>query len=123
MGRNTTKTPEVIDNKITETTTPETTETENTADSEPEKEYVPSKEDAVYKDGTVVIGGKRKETVLIPKEPGTKIQLDVYAKANENTALIQRGKKVSVPRPLAKVINEAQKRGETAEDYYYEKSY
>ncbi len=96
----------------------ETTAPENAENSEV-KEYAPGKEDAVYIDGTVVIGGRKKEAVTIPKEPGTKRQIDVYARVNEHTALIQRGKKVIVPRPLARVINEAQKRSEDADEYYF----
>ena len=84
--------------------------------------YVPQKDDAVYKDGTVVVGGKKKVKITIPEEPGVKMQVDVYAKANDNSALIQRGRTVSVPRPLAEVIKESQKREKQANAYYYANS-
>lgn len=103
---------------------PETTSAPETAPEVSKKPagYVPQKDDAVYKDGTVVVGGKKKVKITIPEEPGVKMQVGVYAKANDNTALIQRGKTVSVPRPLAEVIKESQKREKQANAYYYANS-
>lgn len=103
-------------------TAPETTSAPTRGRAAKPAGYVPGKDDSVYADGTVVIGGKKKEAVIIPKEPGIKAQLDVYAKANGHNALIQRGKRVMVPRPLAEVIKESQKRAEKADAYYYANS-
>lgn len=125
----TTTAPETTPATTAATTAPETTPATTAATSAPARGrgakpagYVPGKDDSVYADGTVVIGGKKKEAVIIPKEPGVKAQLDVYAKANGHNALIQRGKRVMVPRPLAEVIKESQKRAEKADAYYYANS-
>lgn len=104
------------------TNTPENSATASASATSAPAEYVPQKDDAVYKDGTVVVGGKKKVKITIPEEPGVKMQVGVYAKANDNTALIQRGKTVSVPRPLAEVIKESQKREKQANAYYYANS-
>lgn len=125
----TTSAPETNTPDVNGATAPETTPATTAATSAPTRGitakpagYVPGKDDSVYADGTVVIGGKKKEAVIIPKEPGVKAQLDVYAKANGHNALIQRGKRVTVPRPLAEVIKESQKRAEKADAYYYANS-
>ena len=104
------------------TNTPENSATASDSATSAPAGYVPQKDDAVYKDGTVVVGGKKKVKITIPEEPGVKMQVGVYAKANDNTALIQRGKTVSVPRPLAEVIKESQKREKQANAYYYANS-
>lgn len=79
--------------------------------------YTPTSEDVVHGD-TVYIGANKKVAVVIPKEPGVKNQLPVYVNANGKTALIERGKTVTVNNSVAEVLQESDRLREVADDYY-----
>lgn len=84
--------------------------------------YTPKATDKVYADGTVIIGGNRKEKVTVPKLPGEKYQVPVFASVDGQTALIERGTTISVSKPIAKAVKDSLVRSEKASEYYYEKS-
>ena len=80
-------------------------------------EYTPTENDVVH--GNVVyIGANKKVNVVIPKEPGVKEQLPVYVNASGNTALIDRGKTVSVSNSAAEILQEADRLREVSDEYY-----
>lgn len=75
------------------------------------------KNNATETKGTVNMAAEERVTVVIPKEPGVKNQLPVYVNANGRTALIERGKPVSVHPSIAEVLKESDRLREVADEY------
>lgn len=70
----------------------------------------------------VVNNWSKKESIMIPRIPGQKVQDDVIVTVGGRTFQIQRGIRVEVPYPVARVIQNKLDFEMEAEDFYYNSS-
>lgn len=63
-----------------------------------------------------------KVEILVPRIPNSKEQPDLIASVNGRMFQVVRGQKVSVPKPIAEVIERSIAYEASAEDYYYQKA-
>lgn len=82
--------------------------------------YVPTKDDKVLPDGSIIIGGNKRIPVYVEELPGVKEQPDVIVSINGRNVQIQRGHTVEVTPEVYEVLQNAKLLRKVRDDYYYQ---